>query len=1048
MRKFVLAAAAVVLVCGVTHAAGSSSHDDKSYRAGIGLLNKGMHDLAAAELRKFLDGSPESPDAPMAHYALGVCLWRLNQPAQAASEFDAVLKLPKFEYRPDALLLRAQSAAAVGDEERSIQVLRTLLKEFGQAPQADAGRAMLGQRLYSLRKYEEAEGVLRDAVERCTGENRDRARLLLGLTLAATEKFAEAADVLDELGASGAPPEVVGPALIGEAQCRQRMGQLDRALALFERAQKQPGVSAEAALGRAQVLRMTGRAAEASDVLNETEPGSIPEPLRGAFMLEQGRAALDAGSVDEARRSFERLGKSGEASVQDDAAYWLAKCDLRAGKLDAAANAMRRAAESHPQSPLLAEMLFDEASARSRASEEVAAELWAQWRERFAGHALEPEAVAAQAGCESSAENYDACVALCEEFGRRWPGHARSASMTLLGAECRFAAGEFEQALPIYTALVRSSEDAGVKWRASVRRGLCLVRVGETDAGVRELRAAIGTGGPQQDELVNQAITVLGEQAMLREDWQEGAEWYAKLASRDVGDQRRADAMLRAGLCLQRDQRGEEAIRAFDEVMTLDEDSAVAVHAKFEKAQLLVDAGRDAEAGRLLEDVIEAESGAGDKSLTPHAVRHLAAIATRAGDPGRAAELLGTLEGGDAQVGFDRAGALLAAGDYDAAEEAFRQWLDANARHPRATEGRVMLGIAVNRLGRNEEAIELLSGIDGTKLETRIAASLHYERALALRTVGRSADALAVYGELLESDEPGQMAAYAALDAAQLALEAGKFDEALELVNRCEAEQLKLPAEQVARIAPRQRLARAVCLVNLNRASDAAEVLGKFEKEFPDDSLRGRVASLLGDALLRSGRPKEAAAALRRAIELDPAPATTGPALLRLGEACAALQDWSGSEEAYTRYLDEHGDAEVWFQARFGQGWARENQGRHDAAMEAYRDVVARHDGATAARAQFQIGECLFAQKKHEEAVAELLKVDVLYAYPEWSAAALYEAGRCLAELRRTADAARQFDEVVERFPESSWAALARERREAIKPESLPGKPREVSRAR
>ena len=80
---------------------------------------------------------------------------------------------------------------------------------------------------------------------------------------------------------------------------------------------------------------------------------------------------------------------------------------------------------------------------------------------------------------------------------------------------------------------------------------------------------------------------------------------------------------------------------------------------------------------------------------------------------------------------------------------------------------------------------------------------------------------------------------------------------------------------------------------------------------------------------------------------------------------------------------------------------------------------------ATAARAQFQIGECLFAQRRHEEAVREFLKVDILYAYPEWSAAALYEAGRCLAQLEKPEEARRQFQQVTDRFKDTEWANLA-----------------------
>jgi TolA-binding protein len=130
----------------------------------------------------------------------------------------------------------------------------------------------------------------------------------------------------------------------------------------------------------------------------------------------------------------------------------------------------------------------------------------------------------------------------------------------------------------------------------------------------------------------------------------------------------------------------------------------------------------------------------------------------------------------------------------------------------------------------------------------------------------------------------------------------------------------------------------------------------------------------------------------------------------------------------FAAYLDRFGDSELWFQAQFGVGYARENRGQQDSAMEAYRKVIDRHSGPTAARAQFQIGECLFAQKKHSGAVRELLKVDILYGYPEWSAAALYEAGRCFEELKQPEQARAQFTQVKEKYPDSEWAKLATQR--------------------
>jgi len=173
-------------------------------------------------------------------------------------------------------------------------------------------------------------------------------------------------------------------------------------------------------------------------------------------------------------------------------------------------------------------------------------------------------------------------------------------------------------------------------------------------------------------------------------------------------------------------------------------------------------------------------------------------------------------------------------------------------------------------------------------------------------------------------------------------------------------------------------------------------------------------------------------------FDTDPAyPAS----LLRLGDCQAALQRWALSEEAFNRYLDRYPEGDLWYQARFGLGWAKENKKRYDEAMAAYQKVAERHQGPTAARAQFQIGQCLFAQGKHEDAVRELLKVDILYAYPEWSAAALYEAARCFEKLGKTAEAKQHFQQVEEKYKQTQWAKLATRRLSELSSSvSLPGR--------
>ena len=231
-----------------------------------------------------------------------------------------------------------------------------------------------------------------------------------------------------------------------------------------------------------------------------------------------------------------------------------------------------------------------------------------------------------------------------------------------------------------------------------------------------------------------------------------------------------------------------------------------------------------------------------------------------------------------------------------------------------------------------------------------------------------------------------------------------------------------------------------VCAFRQEQFEDAAGLFVTFLDAFPASPLVPSACLLGGESMYHVGRHQQATALLARVPNDHPDDEACGPSLLRLGECLALLESWDRSEDTYAAYIDRFPDSGQWFQAQFGVGWARENRGRLDEAVEAYRVLVDRHEGPTAARAQFQIGECFFAQKRYEDAVRNLLKVDILYGYPEWSAAALYEAGRCFQEMHDPVQARQQFERVRERHGDTEWALLATKRLADLEKVSLPGR--------
>jgi TolA-binding protein len=223
-----------------------------------------------------------------------------------------------------------------------------------------------------------------------------------------------------------------------------------------------------------------------------------------------------------------------------------------------------------------------------------------------------------------------------------------------------------------------------------------------------------------------------------------------------------------------------------------------------------------------------------------------------------------------------------------------------------------------------------------------------------------------------------------------------------------------------------------VCAFEGRDYAAAADALAALLDQRPDHELAASASYFCGEAQLHLGRFKAAVENFTRLVEKYPKDPARPAALLRLGDCHAALQQWEAAEREFSRFLREYKDDERGYQAQFGVGWARENLTRYDEAIAAYRGVVERHQGPTAARAQFQIGECLVAQTKLDEAITELLKVDILYAYPEWSAAALFEAGRVFEQLGQVGPARRQYETVRDKHADSKWAGPATQRLERL----------------
>ncbi len=1065
------------------------------YQTGMALLNRGLNDAAEKELRALLEESSASKDAANARYALGIALSRLSRFEESAAELSKVAALPDFKLAPDAALLLAQCHARLGRDAEAAAVLGSLLDGSKDYARLDEAAAMRAECLQRLGRHDDVIAALAGFSDRwATSKAAPRAMLVLAISEAARSKHAQAAAHAERVLEADGAEEFIPRAALVAARARESLGERPKARALYEQAgaSDDRSIAGEALVASARLARVDADAKAASRALNRfqelaladddsatdarkttKDQAALSPALRGWARYERARLMLDAGDAKGALALLDglagpatsanatdnagtaRRATSAPGAARDDdplreqAAYWAARCEAALGRFDDAATRLTALRGRAPKGPLAAETLFDLASAHAKAGRPAkATEAYGDFLSRHAAHPWAGDASLGLSGALLATGEHAKAAEVCERAIAAAPPAMLVNALTLVLAEARFAAKDYAKADEAYGAYLKAASGAPGEWRASVRRALCALRLDQPRA--RDLlrhaldapRPLASRDDPAAEALFVSSLAELADAQAAGEEWPASAESYAALVSRR-GDAAEPQDWLRLGISLRRAGRTKDAVEPLRKAAAArspsDADEPTRDAARLELAQALLDLNDLDAAATALRPMVSKTDPPRDEAARAAritALRLMASIESKQGDADKAAAHLAAAAslGGVStpELVLDQGLALLNAGQLDKAAAALADFIARNPAHARREEASARLAIVLSRQGKHAQAADMFAQTKTDALAPPLRDAARYEHAMSLAALGKDADARALLDTLAKGATDDNVKLAATIELARHMLDAGKADEALTRLDAAPAGDGSLRARAV--------YYRAAALLKLERARDAVMLLTHDAALLAAGDIAHAAALLTADALSRSGQLDESLRTLGTLLEGEPPTSIKSAALLLRGGVAAAAQRWSDSERAYAAYLAEFAGSELWFRARFGLGQALEAQSKHTAAIDAYREVVSRHEGATAARAQFQIGECLVALGEHQDAITEFVKVDAAFAEPEWSAAALFEVGRVLVMLKRPDDAARQFDEVASRFPDSQWGAMARNERAKLVPAALPGR--------
>jgi tetratricopeptide (TPR) repeat protein len=269
----------------------------------------------------------------------------------------------------------------------------------------------------------------------------------------------------------------------------------------------------------------------------------------------------------------------------------------------------------------------------------------------------------------------------------------------------------------------------------------------------------------------------------------------------------------------------------------------------------------------------------------------------------------------------------------------------------------------------------------------------------------------------------------ARFELAEMLSERGEHDAAIKLLREAIDKEPRPELTDKVRV----RLGNALLL-----KGDAKAALGHFNAVAAN-----AMSPMAPQAIYRAGEAHLALKDPAKAVERLAAFRDQGPlqnlvglsdrALLRLGFALGLLKQWEPSRQAYEQLVNRFGNSPWVHEARYGMGWACQNQAQFDNAVNWYSQVTANVVTELAARAQLNIGLCRLAQKRYPEASSALLVVPFTYDYPELAALALVEAARAFAENKQTDQAVKLLERVVRDHAHTQAAEAAKKRLAELK---------------
>lgn len=1036
-RMFAKILAALILFAALAPPfanAQDSEQGTRQFAVAVGFQNQKLYDAAIEEWQTFLRKYPKDSRVDKATHYLGTCQLQAQQFPQAAATFESILAaFPKFELLDQTLLnlgtawySLAQQSKKPADYAKAEAYFTRLPKEF---PKSEfGGRALYyrGESLYHQNKLKEAADSYRELARLFPKDE------LLPDALYALGTCEEALGQTAEAQATFAGFQKRFPAhtLLTEVQMRQAEslfadGKFADAQAQYAlaSASKEFSLADKAMLRQARCLYELEKYEEAA-ALYWNVPRQFPKTkLYDAAVLAGAKCYYLVGNYALARSGLENVARR-DVPEAAEASQWIARSLLKEKNALQAMTVLDVAIAKYPDSPALPQLILARIDALydlpGRRPETV--KLYAEFAQKYPNDELAAQARYMSALTALDLEDHASAKSGSDAFIRQFPKDKLLPDVQFIGAEARLLLREFNDAEKLYRAYLKAYPTHTNAAQARVRLGLALQLAGRNDEALAEMTSAAGE--LKDPALKSEALEIAGRCELAKQQLEKSAASFElslkAMPTRPQSDQ----TLLTLADVYRRLNRPVDAAARLNQLKQEFPKSSLAEEATFRL-------GESAYAQNQFDQAITQYSAVTGTwptgTFAPHAQYGLSWSHFKQGDFQKsveAAKALAERYGKSEMAGkglYVLAMAEFQLGQFSAAAESVSGFLKTNPAKKESLDAQYLLGLAQAGQLQFAEAAKTYAQILTADPKYPDADKVLYELGWAHLELGQRAESIAAF-QRLGSDYPkSPLAVESLFRVGESLYEAGKFPEAA-----------KVYSETQSRAGAGELGEKAAHKLGWSyfKTDKLAEAAGAFEgqlKTYPAGTLSGDAEFLLGECLYKQKQWEPALVRYATVIAANH-PTYQALATYRSGECAAALEQWDASLKFHQRVLAAFPEFDLTPEARFGLGWALQQQGKLEEAIPFYEEVTEETDTETAAKARFMIGECYFALKEHKEATKHFLKAAFAYGHKEWSAMAWFEAARCFEVLRDVGQAKNCYQQMIEKFPQHSKVAEAKKR--------------------